>query len=109
MDHQMTERKIWDSLPSIPTELAAMASDCGEIILPTTPPEVLAAVMRWGSSPMFSAAVFCRLEKSALAEVSEPVTAVPSQPSTGEKNANAAPRPATAVPIASVWPEKFMT
>ena len=105
----MTERKMADSLPSMPTAVAAMARDCGEIILPTTPPEVFAAVMRCGSRPVPSAAVFWRLENSALAEVSEPVTAVPSQPSTGERNAKAAPRPATQVPIEMVWPDVFMT
>ena len=65
--------------------------------------------MSAGSSPAPSAAVCWRLENSALAEVSDPVTAVPTQPSTGEKNAKAAPSPATNVPIARVCPEKFMT
>ena len=93
----------------MPTAVAAIARDCGEIILPTTPPEVLAATSRAGSAPMFVAAVCCRVENSAFAEVSEPVTAVPSQPSTGDRNTKAAPRPATHVPMATVWPEKFMT
>lgn len=48
--------------------------------------------------------------EQALAEVSDPVTAVPSQPRIGEKNAKAAPcAPAMKVPIVMVMPARFMT
>src|SRR5699024_11595403 len=69
MEYPTTALKIFDSSPSISTAVAAMANDCGEIILPVTPPTVLAASRRSGLIPMLFAAVTCNLEKSALAEV----------------------------------------
>ena len=79
----------------------------GEIVelLPTTPPVVFAASMRSGLRPRLFAAVTCRLANRALAEVSEPVTATPTQPRTGEKKANAGPRLAKNSPMVTVWPE----
>ena len=92
---------------------AAIASDCGLIILPTTPPIVLAAKNKSGvtfaSAAFDRAAEYCRPEKSAFAEVSDPVTAVPTQPSMGEMNGNAGPDPERNSPIVMVWPLKFMT
>jgi hypothetical protein len=41
--------------------------------------------------------------------VSEPVTATPSQPSTGDSNANAPPAAAIHVPSVIVWPDRFIT
>ena len=93
----------------MPTAVAAIVRFCGLIILPTTPPEVLAATSRVGSRPAFCPAVCCRVANSALAEVSEPVTAVPSQPRIGERKAKNAPVAAIQVPMVSVWPERFMT
>ncbi len=47
--HTMTRRKRSPpSRPWKPTAAAAMARFCGEIILPSTPPEELAAAMRVG-------------------------------------------------------------
>ena len=92
---------------------AAIASDCGEIIFPMTPPIVLAARKRSGE--MFAnagldvAAMYCNPANSAFADVSEPVTAVPTQPMTGEMKENADPDPARKYPMDIVWPEKFMT
>ena len=54
-------------------------------------------------------AACCRVPNNALAEVSEPVTAVPIQPRIGEKKANATPVPAIQVPIVMVWPDRFIT
>ena len=92
---------------------AAMANDCGDIILPTTPPMVLDARNRSGevedSAALALAASCCRLANSAFADVSEPVTAVPTHPSTGESNANKDPLPARNWPMAIVCPEKFIT
>ncbi len=98
-----------DSRPTTPTAVAAIVRFCGLIILPTTPPEVLAATSRVGSIPAFCAAVCCRVANSALADVSDPVTAVPSQPRIGERNAKNAPVAAIQVPIVVVWPDRFMT
>ena len=41
--------------------------------------------------------------------MSEPVTATPSQPRTGERIAKALPMPAIQMPSVAVWPEEFMT
>jgi hypothetical protein len=49
-----------------------MVRFCGLIILPTTPPEVLAATSRVGSMPAVSAALCWSVANSALALVSEP-------------------------------------
>src|SRR6476620_289354 len=81
--HPTTLRRRTDSWPSRFTAVAAMARFCGLISLPTTPPAVLPATSRFGSMPAFTPAVCCSLANRAFAEVSEPVTAVPSQPSTG--------------------------
>src|SRR5438045_667013 len=79
------------ALPGGPTAAAAMARFCGEIILPSTPPEEFAAAIRTGFSPVWWAAVTCRAPNSEFEDVSEPVTATPSQPRMGEIRANAAP------------------
>ena len=70
---------------------------------------VLAASRMRGSRWACAAAVACRLANSAPALVAEPATAVPTQPSTGDRKAKAAPVVARAAPTAVVWPEKFMT
>src|SRR5690606_38916880 len=107
--HQMTRRKMADSWPTRPTAVAAMVRFWGLIILPTTPPEVFAATSSAGSRPAFSAAVCWSVANRASALVSGPVTAVPSQPRIGERNAKAAPVPAIQVPMVIVWPDWFMT
>ena len=53
--------------------------------------------------PVWSPAVCCSLLNRALADVSEPVTAVPNQPSSVERKANAAPAAAIHVPMLIVW------
>ena len=108
-DQPMTRRRIEDSLPRSPTAVAAMVRFCGLTILPRTPPELLAPTSSSGLSPASCAAVCCRVANSAFAEVSDPVTAVPSQPRIGERKAKKAPVPAIQVPMVIVWPERFMT
>ena len=51
----------------------------------------------------------CSEPNRASADVSEPVTATANQPSTGDRNASAAPAPATDRPIEVGRPEAFMT
>ena len=71
--------------PPSPVAAAATTIDCASIILPITPPVELAEAMRIGSSPNFSAVIFWRLPKRTLLDVSEPVRATPSQPSSVPK------------------------
>ena len=59
---------------------------CASTILPITPPELFAAAISTGEMPVCSAVIFCRLPKSTLDAVSEPVRATPSQPSSVPKN-----------------------
>ncbi len=82
-------------MPARPTAAQAMVRFCGEIILPRTPPELLAAARSSAERPDSRAAVTWRAPKRALAEVSEPVTATPNQPRTGERKARPAPAAAT--------------
>ena len=65
--------------------------DWGEIILPVTPPVVLAATVSTGDRPSWLAVVACSAPNKALADVSEPVRNTPIQPRKGEKNTNAWP------------------
>lgn len=71
-----------------------MARFCGEIALPQTPPEEFAAARSTSDKPVARAAVTCSSPNKALVEVSDPVRAVPSQPTTGDIAANARPAPA---------------
>ena len=87
----IVNRSRFDSLPIIEPAAAATAIEDGEIILPTTPPEILAETVITGSTPMETAVVFCVWQNRALDDVSEPVTKTPSQPSTGAKKGNSTP------------------
>ena len=73
---------------AMPQAAVATASDWGEIILPMTPPLVLAAPVRIGLRPSCSAVAFCKPPKRTLLEVSEPVRNTPSQPRNGAINGN---------------------
>src|SRR3954454_10899671 len=97
------------SLPAIPTAAAPIARFCGETILASVPPDEFDAANSVALRSADAAALICRAPKRALDDVSEPVTAVPSQPIMGEKTAKTAPAPASHVPMVSVWPESFMT
>src|SRR3954463_4683420 len=105
----MTRRNRSPSLPVMPTAAAPIARFCGEIILPSTPPELLPAASSVGDRCAFCAAVTCRAPNSEFEDVSDPVIAVPSQPIIGEKNANADPAPATQEPSVIVSPDMFIT
>src|SRR5690348_13135541 len=100
-----TRRKISPSRPGNPTADAAMARFCGLIILPSTPPEELAAASSSGSSPAFAAVCTCNAPNNALAEVSEPVTPTPIQPRIGDRNTNTPPAVARNAPRVPVWPD----
>src|SRR6478609_6689126 len=108
MLHPMTLRKMSPSLPVSPTAAAPIARFWGEIILPITPPELLAAASSVGERCDWWAADTCRAPKSEFAEVSEPVTAVPNQPTIGDRKAKAAPAPAIHRPSVIVCPERFI-
>ena len=57
------------------------------IILPMTPPVLLAVVIEHRDSrPSCCAVIFCRLPNRAFELVSDPVRATPSQPSSAAKN-----------------------
>src|SRR3954463_11855118 len=97
------------SSPAIPTAAAPMARFWGEIILPSTPPELLAAAISTGSRPASLAAATCSCPNSALELVSDPVTATPSQPRIDDRNANAPPAPAIHRASVIVWADWFIT
>src|SRR5690242_1489751 len=109
MLHPITRRKRSPSRPARPQTAAPIARFCGEIILPRTPPEELAAASSVGLIPAFWAAVACSTPKSEFDDVSEPVTAVPIQPMIGEKNASTPPAPAIQVPMVIVCADRFIT
>src|SRR6267378_5032748 len=86
MEYPNTKRKI---VPSCPYQLVAVEAttiDCASIILPITPPEELAAVIRIGEMLSCSEVIFCRLPNRMFDAVSEPVSATPNQPSSVPKN-----------------------
>src|ERR1700761_6454103 len=80
------KRNSSDSCPTMPEAAQATAMDCGEIILPVTPPVVLAATISTSDDPSTCAVLACRPQNNALDEVSDPVRNTPSQPRIGEKN-----------------------
>src|SRR5215210_750833 len=104
-----TLRNRSPSCPAIPTAAAPIARFCGEIIFPSTPPELLAAASSVLLTPASFAAATCRPPNSALDDVSDPVTATPSQPIIGDRNANKDPAPAAHSPSVIVWPDWFIT
>jgi hypothetical protein len=56
------------------------------IILPITPPALLAEAIRVGLIPICSAEILCKLPNNTLEAVSEPVRATPSHPRRVPKN-----------------------
>src|SRR3954447_11115753 len=109
IDHTTTFRKRSPSWPAMPTAAAPMARFCGEIILPSTPPELFDAAISVADRCAFEAAVTWSAPNSEFDDVSEPVMLTPSHPIIGEKKANALPTPATHEPSVIVWPERFIT
>jgi hypothetical protein len=59
--------------------------------------------------PASLAAVTWSAPKSALDEVSDPVTATPSHPISAERKAKNPPAPAAHRPSVMVWPDWFIT
>src|SRR5262249_56288990 len=88
---QNTNRRIAPSCPLWPVAAAETTMLWASIILPMTPPVLLALARRImacvspsGSTPVSTrrrAVIVCRLPNRALEDVSEPVSATPSQPS----------------------------
>src|SRR5512140_3895215 len=105
----ITLRKRSPSLPASPTAAAPIARFWGETILPSTPPELLAAASSVGDRCAWWAADTCSAPKSEFDEVSEPVTAVPNQPTIGDRKAKNPPAPAAHMPSVIVIPERFIT
>src|SRR3981189_2172058 len=81
MECQNTKRRM---VPSWPYQLVAVEAttiDCASIILPMTPPDEFAAAIRTGEMPSCCDVIFCRLPNRIFDDVSDPVSATPSQPS----------------------------
>ena len=75
--------------PSCPYQLVAVLATTmlwASIILPMTPPQLLAAAIKMSETPTCRAEVFCRLPNSTFDDVSDPVSAPPRQPSRVPKN-----------------------
>src|SRR3954467_10615062 len=72
-DHFSTLRKRCPSLPPRPTAAAPMARFCGEIILPSTPPELFDAAINVADRCALCAAVTCSAPNSEFDDVSDPV------------------------------------
>src|SRR4051794_36782455 len=103
---QNTNRRIVPSCPNQFVAVEATTIDWASIILPITPPDELAALIRIGDSPSCSEVIFCRLPKSTFEAVSDPVSATPSQPSRVPKNGYTNPVPAKARPSVASRPDK---
>src|ERR1700754_4871113 len=76
-----TKRRM---VPSCPNQLVAVEAttiDCASIILPMTPPEEFAALIRIDEMPSCVEVIFCKLPNKMFDAVSDPVSATPSQPS----------------------------
>src|SRR4051812_43378693 len=103
---QNTKRRIEPSWPNQFVAVEATTIDCASIILPMTPPEEFAALIRIEDSPSCSEVIFCRLPKSTFEAVSDPVNATPSQPSSVPKNGYRNPVPAKASPSVASRPDR---
>src|SRR5205823_3130193 len=97
------------SRPAKPTAAAPIARFWGETIFASTPPELFAPASSVGDSEDLCAAATWSAPNNEFVEVSEPVTAVPNQPISGDRNAKNPPAPAAQVPRVIVWPERFIT
>src|SRR5438309_4554800 len=103
---QNTNRRI---VPSCPNQLVAVEAttiDCASIILPMTPPEELAALIKMGESPNCFDVIFWRLPNRMFDAVSDPVSATPSQPSNVQKNGYSTPLAANARPSVASTPDR---
>src|SRR4051794_32832314 len=107
--HRATLRNRSPSRPARPTAAAPIARFWGDSILPSTPPDELAAASRVGDMFAPWAAWTWSAPNSALEDVSEPVTATPSHPTIGDRNAKKPPAPASQRPSVIVCPDWFIT
>src|SRR6185312_4850707 len=82
---QNTKRRIVPSCPNQFVAVEATTIDCASIILPMTPPDEFAALIRIGESPNCCEVIFCRLPNRMFEAVSDPVSATPSHPSSVPK------------------------
>src|SRR5712692_4122869 len=102
---QNTKRRIEPSWPNQLVAVEATTIDCASIILPMTPPDELAALMRIGDNPNCSDVIFCKPPNSTFDAVSAPVSATPSQPSSVPKKGENQPAWAKARPSVASRPE----
>src|SRR5579864_8386923 len=102
---QATKRKMMPSLPTCSVADVAIVMDCASTIFPITPPALLAAHIRIGSTPSCCEVILCKLPKSALAEVSLPVSATPNQPRNVPKKGYSHPVRVNAKPSTASRPE----
>src|SRR5436305_15013468 len=78
---QNTNRRIEPSWPNQLVAVEATTIDCASIILPMTPPDELAPLIRIGDRPSCSEVIFCKPPNRTFDVVSVPVSATPRQPS----------------------------
>ena len=96
------------SRPASPTAAQAMVRFCGEIILPRTPPELLAAASRSGGESRLAGGGHLEGAEEGVGRGVRSGHGDPNQPRTGERNASPAPAAATKWPIVAAWPERFI-
>src|SRR6478752_10134235 len=103
---QNTKRRIVPSWPNQLVAVDATTIDWASIILPITPPDEFAALIRIGDRPSCSEVIFCRLPNRILDAVSDPVSATPSQPSSVPKKGYSTPVAANARPSVASTPDR---
>src|SRR5581483_11392935 len=94
--------------PSCPYHSVAVLATTmlwASIILPITPPQLFAAPISTGETPICCAEIFCRLPKSTFEDVSDPVRATPNHPSRVPKKGYRCPVRANARPMVASTPE----
>src|SRR6476620_4328973 len=100
-----TKRRIVLSCPYQRVAVEATTIDCASIILPITPPELLAAAINTGLMPSCSAVTRCKPPKRTFDDVSEPVSVTPSQPMSVPNSGYNQPVLASAKPSVASVPE----
>src|SRR3954447_24310230 len=104
-ESQKTKRRIEPSWPYQLVAVEATTIDCASIILPMTPPEEFAALIRIGEIFNCSEVIFCRFPNRMLEAVSDPVSATPNQPSSVPKKGYSTPVAANARPSVASTPD----
>src|SRR3954451_6521873 len=106
MECQKTKRRIEPSWPYQLVAVEATTIDCASIILPMTPPEEFAALIRIGEIFNCSDVIFCKFPNRMLEAVSDPVSATPNQPSSVPKKGYSTPVAANARPSVASTPDR---